>query len=980
MARNEAFIDTTLNTDGVTTGARQIEQTMTRMAENVSRTAQNAANQVNRSFESLNMQPTPEYAELEKEFEKIEEKIEKIGKAQDRYLATGGRTNTTTWRRYEYDLEELGKQQDRVIERMREMEAAGTAYQAPERQLESQLAANETARTNQNLNEYNRNLDTNAQRTNRAAKEQRRLNNEQKKGSKAFAGLTRKIKDQKKSFMSGFKTLLKYTLGIRSLYVLFNRLRRGLIDGFKNLAAFNDGLNPTNRALSNLMSAMTRLKNSFATAFAPILTVVEPILTRMINAISKAVTAIGMLIAKLQGAKTFIKAKEVQQDFNDSLGETADKAKKAKQYLSGLDEVRTFTSSEDEKSGLSANDMFEEVPIEDFKFGDMLDKIKEKLKELIDLFIQGFKDGLGDWKSRLANILENLKSIKDSMIAIFTDPEVVKAAERFAESFLYNLGRIAGSVASIGLTIAQNLVGGLQKYLEQNQDRIKEFFVTAFDVGASIMNQLGDLSEAIAFIFEPFGEENGQQLTANLIGIFADAFMGIEEVALKFSNDLLSVITKPIVDNQEGFRTAFDGLLGTAATVTGTMKDLIDSIVDKLNGVYDEHIGPFIQSIAEGLSELTKAFLEFWNTNVQPTLDRMAERVDRIVKEQIQPAVENLLDLVGAIADRLKAIWEKVLQPLIKWIIENVLPVILPVLETIYNTVVDAIGYIIAAIGDVIKVIKGVIDFVTGVFTGDWDKAWQGISDIVSGTMQLISDIIGGILKTIGNVVKGALELISAKFNVVFTAIGSLVNTIFTKIADTITGIMGSIKDGIESVLNTIEETWVNMWTSIKETTIGIVDDLWNGIKYAINTILGGIEMMINGVITGLNNMITAVNGLHFDLPDWVPLIGGKSLGFTIPLLSSVSVPRLAQGTVVPRSASEFAAILGDNNKETEVVSPLSTIEQALENVMARKGSGNITIHNVTKLNSRVLLDEMIEEAQRRMMNNGENPFNLGVI
>ena len=191
---------------------------------------------------------------------------------------------------------------------------------------------------------------------------------------------------------------------------------------------------------------------------------------------------------------------------------------------------------------------------------------------------------------------------------------------------------------------------------------------------------------------------------------------------------------------------------------------------------------------------------------------------------------------------------------------------------------------------------------------------------------------------------------------------------------------MGSIKDGIESVLNTIEETWVNMWTSIKDTTIGIVDDLWNGIKYAINTILGGIEMMINGVITGLNNMITAVNGLHFDLPDWVPLIGGKSLGFTIPLLSTVSVPRLSQGTVVPRSASEFAAILGDNNKEPEVVSPLSTIEQAVENVMAKKGSGNITIHNVTKLNSRVLLDEMIEEAQRRMMNNGENPFNLGVI
>lgn len=187
------------------------------------------------------------------------------------------------------------------------------------------------------------------------------------------------------------KTILRYSVGIRSLYVLFNRLRSAIVSGFKNLAQY-DPSGKVNQSISSLKSSLTQLKNSFATAFAPILTTVAPILIRFINLISEAVTRVGMLIAALTGQKTFTKAIGVQEDYAASLDKTADSANNAakaiKGYLSPLDEVTRYESNKSDSgsgssggyTGPSASDMFKEVPIESSLKG-IADKIKKLIKE-----------------------------------------------------------------------------------------------------------------------------------------------------------------------------------------------------------------------------------------------------------------------------------------------------------------------------------------------------------------------------------------------------------------------------------------------------------------------------------------------------------------------------------------------------------------------------------------------------------------------
>ena len=113
--------------------------------------------------------------------------------------------------------------------------------------------------------------------------------------------------------------------------------------------------------------------------------------------------------------------------------------------------------------------------------------------------------------------------------------------------------------------------------------------------------------------------------------------------------------------------------------------------------------------------------------------------------------------------------------------------------------------------------------------------------------------------------------------------------------------------------------------------------------KTCINGLIAGFEGGINGIILAFESMINwivdGLNKISFDVPDWVPLIGGRNWGINIPKASfgRVSIPRLAQGTVIPPNR-EFLAVLGDNTKEHEIVSPVSTMKQAFMEAMLEMG------------------------------------------
>lgn len=196
-----------------------------------------------------------------------------------------------------------------------------------------------------------------------------------KKAVASFVGLNKGSKSANAGFGTSLKTILKYTFGIRSLFVLVNKLRAALVSGFGNLAQYSSS---TNKAISSITSALTQLKNSLAAAFDPILQAAAPALTYLISKLVEAISYIGMFTAALSGQKVYKKATSIQEDYAKSLDKTSKSAKDAKRQLASFDELNVLSdkSTKKDDGSVDPSQMFEEVPI-DTSVTDFVDRLKK---------------------------------------------------------------------------------------------------------------------------------------------------------------------------------------------------------------------------------------------------------------------------------------------------------------------------------------------------------------------------------------------------------------------------------------------------------------------------------------------------------------------------------------------------------------------------------------------------------------------------
>lgn len=833
----------------------------------------------------------------------------------------------------------------------------------------------------------------------------------------------------------------------------YNYLMQATADAQGDFARTSDGWANQVRVLTERFNA---LKAAIGQGLIAVLTPVIKVLNNLLAKILTVTDAFSNFIAKITGKNTKTtttvsgigdaadSAAGSMGDVGaatDAAGKSAKKAAKEYGGLLSMDEVHSLTKNEGADSGGSggggasggglSENIVDAATETDDTLNPALEKLITRLKELQDLFKAGFKAGMGDVD--LSGITKAVEGIKTSLKNIFTAPEVIGAANNFANTLAYTIGQNAGAVASVGVTIATNLLGGIDKYLAGNQGRIKQFIVNMFDIGSEMATIQGNFAQAAANIFSVFGGENGQQVTANIIGIFSNAAMGVYELSAKLGRDVLDCITRPFIDNQGSFKTAIDGLLGVAAGALGNIKQVVDDTVGKAGEVYDEHLAPMFSSLAAGLSSITGTLLDAYNTYIIPVLEGLQQKVGPLIDEHIQPAINKALELIGKIADAVKDIWEQTLVPFINWFIANVAPIIAKGLDKVGSVFLTVAGVIWDVISSVLDALGGLIDFIAGVFTGDWERAWEGIKSFFSGIWEAIKSIVSAVwnaikstistvististiistvlnsikttfstiwnsikttVTTIINSIKSTistvinavsttistvLNSIKTTFSTVWNSIKTTVSTIINSVKSTISTVMGSIQTGISTALSSIKTNWSNMWTNMKTTVVNIFNGIWSSIKGVINSIIGGIESMANAVIKGINSMIKALNNLSFDVPDWVPEIGGETLGFNIPTISTISIPRLATGGVVDQAT---VAMIGEAGQEAVV--PLENNTGWMDKIAARIGeiiSVNLqaivgemdggdewqTIHTVVKLDSKTLVEQTDKFRRRK--------------
>ena len=251
----------------------------------------------------------------------------------------------------------------------------------------------------------------------------------------------------------------------------------------------------------------------------------------------------------------------------------------------------------------------------------------------------------------------------------------------------------------------------------------------------------------------------------------------------------------------------------------------------------------------------------------------------------------------------------------------------------------------------------------------------MGVGMIIAGAVSLVSAValnfdavveaIRGPIGAITAIVSGALLVLG--IILVCTGVGiplgmGLILAGAAGLATVVAVNRNAIVDWVKSAWDAVKDFWnkhiapvftAKFWLDLaKACGNGLID----GFEAAINGIISMFEKMINWIVNGLNK-------ISFDVPDWVPGIGGKTFGFNISeaKFGRVSIPRLAQGAVIPPNR-EFLAVLGDQKKGINIEAPLQTIVDAFNIALAQNGSIGGNTEVVLEIDGRELGRAVVEQ------------------
>lgn len=713
---------------------------------------------------------------------------------------------------------------------------------------------------------------------------------------KISSGILGIHKSSNKSTISIGK-LLKYLFGIRSLYVLFNKLRSALVDGFKNLAQYSGS---TNGVISGLISSLTQLKNSFATAFAPILTAVAPALNYLISLLNSAVTAIAQFMAALTGQKTFTKATKVQQNYAESLKKTGGAAKEAKGELASFDKLNVQKDEDSGRGGggggASPTDMFETAEIES-RFKQMADKIKGFIKS---------EDWSGLGAYMADGINAGLQKIYDAINWDNVGPKITYFVNAFTETFNSLVDNIDWDL--LGRTLGAGLNTLVNTLL---------LFVDGIDwknLGAKLAIGANSLVDEIDWW------KLGRLFIAkfNILAEMLDGFFNGNGDSAGF--DFL----KLGISLGNGINGAINSI--DPHVWAGALGGAVKGLINTLNGILAE-------------------------TDWQEIGTKLAEFIGAIdyggILEALSRGIGSILGAIGGlIIGFLKPGWNEA----VKWWKET-------------------------AFKDGQFTMQGLRDGI--------NKAWADIKTWVKE--HIFQPFIDGFKLAFG---------IHSPSTVMAEMGGYLMDGLINKITDMIPNLIAKITDiktkmseKWDEVKENTSEKWDDIKKTISEKCAKIkedsgtkvdefkkkVSDAWDSLGKKTSNIWNGIWDTINGVIK-------KISGIGSNI--WNGLTGGSlgiseySLQTSVPSVASVSLPHLASGTVVPPRAGEFAAILGDNKRETEVVSPLSTIKKAMIEALQAVGmtdnSGDIVGH--IYLDGKELGNSTVKFVRQETKRTGKNP------
>lgn len=684
------------------------------------------------------------------------------------------------------------------------------------------------------------------------------------------------------------------------------------------------------------------------------------------------------------------------EDSSQGMNDTAAAANKVKRAVAGFDKLNVLSGDDSsDSSSAPSSDTAASISTISSGMGDakesltLLDKLQNKLSELKSLAVKGFWTGLGD-TSVFKSIQKEINGISSGFKKIATDSKVISSVSGYFNSMAFNIGKVSGAVVSVGSTIVDNLFGGLERYLAQNGEYLKERIISIFDVSGGIWDTIGNSSAAFADIFSVFRSDDAKQITADIIAVFSNGFFGAVDLAQRLAGDILSCITTPFVGNKDAIKSAIEGMLAPIQSITGGISDVVTNTFNTIFAAYDQYVKPAFDNITSGLSTIVEAVTSAFNTYFLPVFNNIATGFSDMMSNHIQPLIDSFIGFCGRVIEYVSIVWEYI-SPFLGWIANNLVAGISTALNTIWNVVSPIINYILDILSNLFDALSGILDFVIGIFTGDWKRAWEGIKTVVSSVFDnfralfdmfkgillgIVKSLVTGITNSISNCVEGVKTFFSSAYDRI-TAVWNGITGFFSRVWSGIKSVFGGVADWFKNIFS---EAWTkvkNVFSTGGKIFSGIVDGIANTFKNIVNKIIGGINKVIAVPFNAINDMLKKlkeINILGLSPFSWVK-------EFKVP-----QIPKLAQGGYVKANTPQLAMI-GDNKRYGEIVAPEDKMEQMVLKALAlyesrhgstASGGGNQQlIELVINIGGKTLLREILKLLQDEQRRGGSYSFSF---
>lgn len=709
---------------------------------------------------------------------------------------------------------------------------------------------------------------------------------------------------------------------------------------------------PVIRVINNIIGKLMSLANAFK-AFTELIT------GKKGNSGESAITQAGDT-----ATESLDNAAESAGNLTDATNKAGDAAKttaKRMRELMGFDSINKLSDNSDSSSGSSSGGAGGAgASAEEFDFGsletgdnildntsDKFQKIIEKAKELAALFKTGFELGLGDTENNLQRIQTASEKIGKTLREIFTDEKVLLATEELANAIALNLGKITGAAINIGVAIATNLTEGVANSLDEKKEFIKTKIANVLTLEASSINLVGDLGVALGdIISNALTSDAATKITSNIASILTTCFFEAFELVQKLKLDIESMLITPIVKNKDKFENALENMLKPVATVLDGIKSTVETVFKAVKKLYDEHIHPLFKTVESGLSDTVGKFLDVYNDDIAPLLNKLAKKFNEVLEKQIKPAIEKVVGAFGPFIDIIKTLWKDHLKPFVDWCIENIMPVLAVVFEKFGEIVLDIFGNFAEFVGDVSEVLGGIGDVINGLLKTDpvegMKTAWEGVKKIFDGVWDVVSKFTG--VGAISVSIKGAID---KSFTAAKDAFEKIKNSDALK---TVKGKLGKTWNNVKNTWNKIKSGKVTKTLSAKKSAV--LDKLkktWDSLKDKTLTIKANVSAAIDNIKKLINDKIIAkLNGAIKTL--------NKLPGVNIP-----KIPKLAKGGYVKRNTPQLA-VIGDNMRQGEVVAPEDKLLSMARQAAALSGGNSSEVVSLLRQILEVLktLDLMV--------------------